>query len=272
MHLADLFSDVGRCNAHLPLTYTDHIARKIRKNTTEAPQTPLKYGFLLCLQHHSGWDSDVDMSSCCTGYPHWEPHSILWAILMFPHSKATKWGIPHFEANPSGEGRRFSLADVTNNTINSTIRKWHGTWSWLDDWHGNRLNICLRGSSTVMHSLILQTQLSFYSKVLVCFLLQGTFIVPGHLVECNRFTPDHHVSKTTQDVTFQCISLDSNCPKLSVLLLSGASLVWCYLHHLYSPEATWLVFQSGENTLGSAMQLDGDSIHGYPTKIWHIST
>ena len=39
---------------------------------------------------------------------------------MFPHSKATKWGIPHFEANPSGEGRRFSLADVTNNTINST--------------------------------------------------------------------------------------------------------------------------------------------------------
>ena len=41
----------------------------------------------------------------------------------------------------------------------------------------------------IKHSLILQTQLSFYSKVLVCFLLQGTFIVPGHLVECDRFTP-----------------------------------------------------------------------------------
>ena len=79
-----VFCQIFRCRQmllYLTLAYTDHVARK---------KTPHKHHKRLW-SDGSAWDSDVDMSSCCTGYPHWEPRSIPLAI-MFPDQKATKWG------------------------------------------------------------------------------------------------------------------------------------------------------------------------------------
>ena len=83
----------------------------------------------------------------------------------------------------------------------------------------------------IKRSPILQKQFS-YSKALACFLLHGTFIVPGHLVECDRFTLDH-MSKTAQDVTFQYISLDSNIYQLSIISHNFPSY--------FFQEPTWLL-------------------------------
>ena len=103
------------------------------------------------------WDSDVDMSSCCTGYPHWEHLSILWAIIVIHNVsllKSPKMGYSEFWSKPVWGRAKMWLSWCDKHFEQyyqlhyGSVK--YGTWNWLDDWHGNRLNICLRGSSAAL--------------------------------------------------------------------------------------------------------------------------